>query len=371
MKYTIKLLSASLALGGLCWLASATLTHAQPAGEKAGEQAAESADKAPTLTRETIARSQVAMHGVRVAIESHRVEMHSYAMAMTNDALVAEDLVQAAIARYFSRTADWHYDTPVVRSWLLREMTNMFLEGSSGSHIAAAASSDKETEKKKPGSKTRRKDDADEAAKITLKERARLSLLPRADACPLALVDLYGMSSADVAVWVGQSEENLKKSLDDSRKRMHELKDPQPASATARITDASGALKKVFEICKTQDLEAFNKLFGPRAEYEVISALCGYGNRAPSEVMKYTFGDPELKGFDLISYRGQKLIVFLYSGGTDKDGQPALRIGDMIRVYGDSDDVTRLRMYYFCPETMMEIAKELGVDWRNNGYRHG
>jgi len=61
-------------------------------------------------------------------------------------------------------------------------------------------------------------------------------------------------------------------------------------------------------------------------------------------------------------HRGEPILVSWY----DHDEGPAIR--DIVRVAEDEGRIASIRFYFFCPEVIAEVAGELGLPWRSNGY---
>ena len=49
-------------------------------------------------------------------------------------------------------------------------------------------------------------------------------------------------------------------------------------------------------------------------------------------------------------------------------GTDATALGDILRLDTVDKSVARVRWYYFCPETLSECGRRLGIDVRTHGY---
>ena len=58
-------------------------------------------------------------------------------------------------------------------------------------------------------------------------------------------------------------------------------------------------------------------------------------------------------------------IVLLYYHNDGKD-----RVGDVLRFRERDGRIAGFSYYYFCPETLAEVAHEFGLAARSNGYRY-
>jgi RNA polymerase sigma-70 factor (ECF subfamily) len=58
-------------------------------------------------------------------------------------------------------------------------------------------------------------------------------------------------------------------------------------------------------------------------------------------------------------------IVLLYYHNDGKD-----RVGDVLRFQERDGRIAGFSYYYFCPETLAEVAQEFGLAARSNGYRY-
>jgi RNA polymerase sigma-70 factor, ECF subfamily len=63
-------------------------------------------------------------------------------------------------------------------------------------------------------------------------------------------------------------------------------------------------------------------------------------------------------------FRGEPVLVLLY----DKDGVRAVE--DVLRFVERDGKLEALRYYYFCPELLADVGRELGVPVRTNGHRY-
>jgi len=73
---------------------------------------------------------------------------------------------------------------------------------------------------------------------------------------------------------------------------------------------------------------------------------------------------PEPPRVEVREHRGELILPFWY---THEDGQA---VRSVARAASDGEHLARMRHYFFTPDVVTEVCRELGVPFRTNGYRY-
>jgi hypothetical protein len=72
----------------------------------------------------------------------------------------------------------------------------------------------------------------------------------------------------------------------------------------------------------------------------------------------------DLRQAERREFMGEQIVLLFYCN-EGKD-----RVGDVLRFKERDGRIAGFRYYYFCPETLSEVALEFGLRARSNGYRY-
>lgn len=296
------------------------------------------------------------------AFEPLRPELYRYCRHLTRSPWDAEDIVQDTLARALVTLGTMikpEIENP--RAWLFRVATNLYIDQSRRAR-------EQLTELPEVSAPLRDERARREAAGTLI---ARLSPQERA---AVVLKDAFDLELGDVASVLGTSVGAVKAALHRGRTK---LVDPLPDEARSPTPEALDAFCRAFD---AGDLSALTALLLDTVTVEMPGCAIDLGLAATSDprsgILYHTLLSPlsagtaarYLDGYDgararcqLAYHRGEH-VVLLWYGHTDGE---AVRC--IIRSELQGASISRLRIYYFSPELLAEVASELGLKVRTNG----
>ncbi len=284
-------------------------------------------------------------------VEPFRDDLFAYCKSLTGSVWDAEDLVQETLLRTFAKLGEVHWDVAKPRPYLFAIATNAW------------------TDKKRrdePGSLPDTWDQAaaEEPARPEVRE-ALLELalaLPAQERAAFLLKDVFDLSLEETARALDTTTGAVKAALHRARKGLGERAPIQMTKT--RVSDA--LLDRFIDAFNARDLDRLTSLFLADATADVVGMVHEEGReQIRSGSLHHTL--MEEAGNSRAArrvYRGETVLVLLYT----KDGVEAVE--DVLRLVERDGALLALRYYYFCPELLTDVARELGVPVRTNGHRY-
>ncbi len=155
---------------------------------------------------------------------------------------------------------------------------------------------------------------------------------------------------------------------------------PEPRAPAPGVLDAFCAA------FNARDLRTLTQLLLDDAATEIVGVVTEYGSAAPANRRTGSFANSltpitttEAGGIDaryLTDYlggaprcevrvhRGEPILLFWF----DHVDGPAVRAAWTLETHGQH--IARIRNYFFAPDVIAELCRELGVPFRVNGYRY-
>jgi RNA polymerase sigma-70 factor (ECF subfamily) len=296
------------------------------------------------------------------SFEPLRPELYRYCRHLTRSPWDAEDLAQDTLARALVTLGTMiqpEVDNP--RAWLFRVATNLYIDRTRRvrEHLVelpevAAVSKDERATREAAGTLI---------AKLSPQERAAV-----------VLKDAFDLELGDIATVLTTSVGAVKAALHRGRSKLvdtqvEDERVPEPAALDAfcRAFDAG-------------DLSALTALLLDTVTVEMpgcaIDLSLGVTSDPRSGILYHTLLSPlsagtnarYLAGYDgararseRVYHRGEHVILLWYGHG---DGE-AVRC--IVRGELEGGRFARLRIYYFSPELLTEVAGELGLPVKTNG----
>jgi RNA polymerase sigma-70 factor (ECF subfamily) len=304
------------------------------------------------------------LDGVRAAqqaffarIDPVRGELYRYCRRLTGSVWDAEDLLQEALTRAFARAADSHQRVERVLPWLVRIATNAYLDAWRRPAAAPAELSDEPSPL-----------DADPLeVRDALGEVA--ALLSPQERAAVVLKDVFDFPLAEIAGMLGTSVGAVKAALHRGRKR---LSAPEPArqrAAARRAAPDRAVLDAMAAAFTAYDLDRLATLLLTDASSEVVGRVYEVG----AEAIRRGSLHHTLVIEHSVRYRAEVRTLdgepLLLLWETPAGGSAPEAVSDVVRVETADHLVARMRWYYFCPETLTEVASRLGVPVHPHGYR--
>jgi RNA polymerase sigma-70 factor (ECF subfamily) len=290
-------------------------------------------------------------------IDPVRPQLYRYCRRLTSSVWDAEDLLQETLTRAFARAADSHQRIERVLPWLVRIATNAYLDGWRRPAPVPVELPDSPSVP-----------DADPLeVRDALGEVA--TLLSPQERAAVVLKDVFDFPLAEIAAMLGTSLAAVKAALHRGRDR---LGTPDPARQQAlnrRAAPDRAVLDAMAEAFTTYDIERLTALLLADAASEVVGMVYEVGaetiRRGSLHHTLVVENDVRYRA-EVREFDGEPLLLLW---DTPVDGSAPEAVSDVLRVETADGRVARVRWYYFCPETITEVAGRLGVPARPHGYR--
>jgi len=297
------------------------------------------------------------------AFEPLRPELYRYCRHLTRSPWDAEDLAQDTLARALvtlSTQLQPEIENP--RGWLFRVATNLYIDRTRRSHEELDDLSDAPAQVNDSRAKR-------EAAGTLI---SRLSPQERA---AVVLKDAFELELGDIAAVLGTSVGAVKTALHRGRSKLVES---SQADARGPAPAALDAFCRAFD---AGDLPALTALLLATVTVEMPGCAIDLSREVTTDprsgIVYHTLLSPLFAGVaarfledydgkrahsQLVYHRGEHVILLWY-GHTQGE---AVRC--IIRSELQDASISKLRIYYFSPELLVEVTGELGVPVRTNGY---
>jgi RNA polymerase sigma-70 factor (ECF subfamily) len=287
--------------------------------------------------------------------EPLRTDLYHYCRHLTRSTWDAEDLAQDTLARAFVTLAQMGEPPPNPKAWLFRVASNLWIDQQRRARGAAQASD---------GSVT-----TDAREPIATREAAGtlLGQLAPQERAAVVLKDVFDFSLEEVAAAVGTTAGAVKAALHRARGKLME-RAPTESSLAA---PAPGVLDAFCAAFNAGDLERLTSLLLDSASVEVVGATTIYGPEVarrtvlPGMLFGYTkLGDVlTAPRAEIRNHRGHWILLHWYSHA---DGEFVRAITTL---EGLDERVVRIRNYFYNPNFIEEVCRELEVPFRTNGHR--
>jgi RNA polymerase sigma-70 factor, ECF subfamily len=297
-----------------------------------------------------------ARHELLAALEPLRPELYRYCRRLTGNVWDAEDLVQESLARAFSRAAQSHQPVRRPMAWLTRIATNAYLDSLRRPAPLPLDVPDRAAAQAPDPAEVR-----DALAEVT-------ALLPPQERAAVVLKEVFDLPLKEIAAMLSTSEGAVKAALHRGRGR---LNDPgRDAARSRRDAPDRAVLDALAEAFSAYDLDRMTELFLTGALSEVLGMVHEDGrDRIAAGSLHHTlYVESDVRWRAEIRELDDEPLVLMWATPTDGSGTEALE--DVLRVESADGRISRLRWYYFCPETLSDVGERLGVPYRTHGYRH-
>ena len=295
------------------------------------------------------------------SFEPVRPELYRYCRHLTRSPWDAEDLVQDTLARALVTLGTMlkpEIENP--RAWMFRVATNLYIDRT---RSAREPSGPPETAVQVSNERAKREAAGTLIGKLSPQERAAV-----------VLKDAFDLELHDIAGVLGTSVGAVKTALHRGRGKLAE-----PAADDARVP-VPAVLDAFCRAFDAGDLPALTALLLDTVTVEMPGCAVDLNLAATSDprsgILYHTVLSPlsagtsarYLEGYDgarartqCLYHRGEHVILLWY-GHTSGE---AVRC--IIRSELQESRISRLRIYYFSPELLADVAGELGVPVRTNG----
>ena len=290
-------------------------------------------------------------------IEPLRPELFRFCRSLTRNVWDAEDLVQDTLMKAFAKLADVHWQVDNPRAYLFRIATNHWIDI---------------TRKGKEGDMPEGFDQQSKDAPAEQKPEVReaitrlASTLPPTERAAVLLKDVFNFSLEDTANYMETTVGAVKSALHRGRGKLEGAKELPPSKIAARVDE--GLLDAWCEAFNARDLDKLSGLMLEDASALVVGMVQEYGrDQIRDGSLEHTImdkvGNPIAERKE---YLGEPIIVLWYT--VTEDGAEKRYVRDVLRFTADRGGLSNMKYYFFCPETLSEVVKELGLPLKDNGY---
>ncbi|MGH7282184.1 MAG: RNA polymerase sigma factor [Polyangiaceae bacterium] len=313
---------------------------------------------------------QASWHGFLDLYEPLRPDLYRYCRYLTRSPWDAEDLSQDALARAFATLNTLTQPPKSPKAWLLRIASNLWIDRVRRAREVVAD------------------DPIAPAEPRAVREAAGtlIGQLAPQERAAIVLKDVFDLSVQDVADALDTTPGAVKAALHRGREKLVAPVELEMASNTSRQPDPR-VLDAFHDAFNARDLDQLTALLLDTSAVEVVGASTSHGAAAAREgaLTGMLFGsermaDAERRGgmdprfiqgvrpvparVEIREVHGEHLLLSFYE---HTDGE-AVRAVTRLETQGDR--VSRLRNYFFTPDFLAEVCRELGVPYRTNGYHY-
>jgi len=287
-----------------------------------------------------------------------RPELHRYCRRLTGDLFDAEDLVQDTLVRGFATLGRVHHTIANPRGYLVRIATNLWVDAQRRRGVEANALATSAHEPKAaPASPARSADLRDAGALV-------MQLLSPQERAAFLMKDVFDMSLAEIAGALGTSVGAVKAALHRGRGRLEA--GPETEAASSRPSPDPAVVDRFVDRMIAADLPGLLDAMADTGVIETVGSLLEVGrdefSRSGSWLWQSVHVHPDLPPehrpprwrAERSDFRGEPVMLSF----SPFQGEDWLQ--SITRFETADGKVTRVRAYYFCPETMREVAAELG-----------
>lgn len=343
---------------------------------------------APDPDRPLAEQTRQAWLSFRARYEPLRPELYRYCRHLTASPWDAEDLVQETLMRALVMLgSQYGQEIRSPRAWLFRVASNAWLDRQRGRREVLAL--DEELERAAPAAAPPPDPSAQRAAAASL-----ITRLSPQERVAFVLKDAFELTLEEIAAALATSPGAVKAALHRGRGKLGaavaaaaEVDDDGEAAAAAAAAPARAAAPQaIAAFCaafNAGDLAALTRTLLEAATVElpgVAVDLCLADSLDRQRGILYhalltplDSGVPPrfLGGYlprppraELRHHRGEPLLLLWYA----HDHGEAVRAFYRFTLDAASGSIDHLRMYYYSPELLAELATELAVPHRDNGY---
>jgi RNA polymerase sigma-70 factor (ECF subfamily) len=287
--------------------------------------------------------------------ESLRPDLHKYCRSLTGSVWDGEDLVQDTLLRAFARLSEASEPINNLRSYIFKIASNLWIDKFRGLREFASA-------------------DLPEAAQpevtppYEIRDAARqlLTHLPPMERATVLLKDVFDFSLEETASAVDSTVGAVKAALHRGRAKLNQMpehvgkNEPKPSSSAALVEEFVNAFNE-------RNLNRLLAVMREDVTSEMVGMFIEYGRESVGKsgrsVLHHTFASPDAWLAESRDFDGELIIVLWAKEGDGKAVKSIARLNER------DGAVSRVRYYFFCPETLSEVCSKLGLPARTNGYR--
>ena len=183
----------------------------------------------------------------------------------------------------------------------------------------------------------------------------------------MLLKDVFDFTLEETATALDSTVGAIKAALHRGRAKLHQSPN-EPAVSESNSRNANPALVDRFmDAFNARDLGQLTTLMREDASSEMVGMFIEHGGdeiaKSGKGVLHHTFASPENWRGEVRDFNGEPIGLLWARDGARE------AVASIVRIAQREEKISRLRYYFFCPETLAEVCAELGVPVRTNGYR--
>jgi RNA polymerase sigma-70 factor, ECF subfamily len=310
------------------------------------------------ISRDFTDQIRKAWHEFIDQTESARPELYRYCRGLTGTVWDAEDLVQETLVRTFVRFAEIHDPIENPRAYLFRVASNLWIDRFRGMREADASVVPETASPDIPLPRELR----DAASQL-------VSALPPQERAAVLLKDVFDLTLEEAALALKTSVGAVKSALHRARQRLSQRTTAADSKALGSGGPSAALLDRFVERFNARDLNGMVALMLEDATVEIVGLSLEHGKNVISRKTGSLYhtlfvGADDLRQAERRNLMGEQIVLLFYHN----DGKD--RVGDVLRFDERDGRIAGFSYYYFCPETLAEVAQEFGLAARSNGYRY-
>jgi RNA polymerase sigma-70 factor (ECF subfamily) len=280
-----------------------------------------------------------------------RPSLYRYCRRITRDIWDAEDLLQETLLKGFGAIGrgdlaqEWSR-VKDSRTYLFRVATNLWIDQVRRRELRSA-----DLDIPRASSEPQQSIETREAVSVLM---SRATPQERA---ALILKDVFDFTLEEIAVILTTTVGAVKSALHRGRAGMEEKQDVRGAGYRAPSKDLLDRFVAAFN---ARDVNVVISLLLDNTTYEVA----GVGGERGKKVIWTNVPQPETVRAEPVRYNGEWMVVFWFGEGSDQ------ALGCVDRFEEEDGYIARIITYYYCPDTLKELAAEFGVRAAPN-FRNG
>ena len=292
-----------------------------------------------------------------------RPSLHNYCRRLTGNLWDAEDLVQDSLLRAFGTLGAVHDSVRNPRAYLLRAATNLWIDRLRRREREKQALAEAESTRS-PETHAATGEVRDAGARLLH------ALTPRERAAVL-LKDVFELDLKECAEVLETTVGAVKTALHRGRERLAES---ESESVSGRSVPSVALVDRFVELFNAGDEKGLLDLILDNAPDENVGVAIEWGDRASRRphLEGALGGHPEwpealrfeAQRFERAMFEGEPIVLHFHT----RRGREKLDV--VWRIEEEEGRIARLRSYGFCPETIGEVGRELGLPVLTGLYRY-
>ncbi|MET0596186.1 MAG: sigma-70 family RNA polymerase sigma factor [Polyangiaceae bacterium] len=298
--------------------------------------------------------------------EPLRPDLYRYCRHLARNPWDAEDLAQDAMARAFATLGRMGQAPPHPRAWLFRVASNLWIDKMRKTHETLHEVEHVSEAIAKLEPRVQREAAGTIIARLSPQERAAV-----------VLKDVFDLSLEEIGEALSTTTGAVKAALHRGRGKLVE---PEPDESRVAVPTVLDAFCEAFN---ARDVDRLTALLLDSAAVEVVGASTEYGGQGRI-LQGMLFGSKRLAEADKLGgiearfmqgvlpssprcevrvHRGEPIVLVWYAHA---DGEAVRAIN---RVEVEDGQIASMKNYFFTPDFIAEVCRELDVPFRSNGYR--